>query len=165
MSERIEIDGVRYYSTKVIANQWHVNPRTVASYCRKKKILVCKKVDGKWYIAEGEIKPLQKKEIYEILKLTIILKNDPDRSVDFSTVDISDYGLGGIYEWLRRNRYIHDYGAVEDISILPYSVMITEKGLALLFSGNKYSDKKTVNEVINNLVKISQLLVGIKALV
>jgi len=163
MKEYIIVDGMRFYETRIVAEKWCINRRTVSSYCRSGKLGLCVKEKGKWYISEQEIKPLSDKQIYEMLKIIIILKNDPARRFDFSLAEIKEKDMKSIFRWLQRNGYIFDYYDIP-LSRLPYDVMLTEKGLKLLFDKRIKGESWDVNDMISIasiLLQTAQFVVGV----
>lgn len=124
-----EHDGKKYISSKAISEIWGLSQKTVAKYCREKKIRDCiKGTHQQWYISETTVKPLSDLEIRRLLFLTLQLKNDPTLEIDWSTFDFDPSLIELIYSNLVEEKYLKPF-QIENKQRIPYEVILTQKGL------------------------------------
>lgn len=156
----IKVQDNFYANVNVTAENWNLKPATVRGYCNEKKIPNCFKDDkGKWWIPVDSIKPLSTENIKQILFLTLQLKNNPRIPIDWSVFDFDTNNLRKVYEYLAVEEYIENFD-IEQTERLPYDIVLTAKGLNLIFSSKKVSTQsmqETLNiciPLISNIMKL-----------
>lgn len=131
MSSFLEKDGKKYISSKEISKIWNLSQKTVAKYCRDKRIKDCiKGPHGQWYIFVETVKPLSDSEIHRLLFLTLQLKNNPSLEIDWSTFGFDLSYIGMIYSNLVGEGYLKPFEC-KDKTRIPYEVTLTQKGFEL----------------------------------
>ncbi len=135
----IEIDGKRYMNTKTAADLWGIKQKTVADYCKTKKIARAWKVSNKiWYIPVDTIKPLTNTQIHQLLVLTLQLKNKPSLEIDWSVCQVDRSAIKQIYAYLLEQEFIESLPTCSAERI-PYEIVLTSKGLD---AATKFQDKR-----------------------
>ena len=133
----IEYNGKKYMSAKTAADIWSLKPATVSEYCNKGKIhQAFKYLEARWYIPVDAVKPLSNDEIRRFLILSLQLKNKPSLEIDWSTFPNDDSSVALIYRHLVFREMIENF-SINDKKRIPYEVILTQKGLEFVTSGNK----------------------------
>lgn len=124
----IVVQGKKYISSKTASKIWGLSQKTIAKYCREKRIRDCfKGAYNCWYISIDTIKPLSDNEVHQILCLTLQLKNDPSFVVDWSPFDFDISLIELIYQNLADEGYLKPFH-INSKERIPYEVILTQKG-------------------------------------
>lgn len=156
----IEVNGKKYMNTKAAAELWDVRPNTVREYCKEDRVSDKFKTEsGQWYISIDEMKPLTKEEVRKFLILTLQLKNNPNREIEWPFLQYDDLVLDRIYNQLYRRGYIKEY-LISDPKRIPYEVELTQDGIEM---ATKYPSKMKI-DLVGTLAQWLPIIISVAQL-
>lgn len=148
-------EQIKYISTDAAATLFGVNKQTVARYCRKGEIIGCIKDNGKWLIPHDSIRPLSKQQKKTILRSLLIIKNNPKQEPNWFEARGGSQGLDLAFKYLYDHDYICEYKKKHKTGILKANkIQLTDKGIALAFSGGVESFSDISAETITAMISI-----------
>ena len=152
-----EFDGKTYMSVKAAHDKWvDVSSNEITAACKDKRIVgVIQDPEGHYYIPVEAKRPMTPENIRTVLIATISLKNRPD---DVTTITHTK-GLREMYTYLSRIDMIEPFD-INDENRIPYDVIITDKGMDYMLSGNFF---RNINweTVLMNVISIAGSIASI----